>query len=146
MSWMVYDLLPIGTVLRATDVLRSVTRCWSTYTAFDHKVHKKPAVDDLHDLVVFPGFEEGDTMMFLGMTEEKYPHVYYEFTNHRARRGGRLTGTPKRSIVNHGDRHFPTWLIGEKVFIWSPCMSTFGILKLGSGEKAATAKYDDDNG
>lgn len=131
MSWALYDLLPVGTVLQAAFSVQEVKKVWISYNELQRHIYGKPSMIN-EGVTVFPSIEKGDVMMFLGMTPDRYLHEY--LVDVKGRRNGRPS--PKRAVVNAGRRPYPRWLIGEKVYTHDVCMTHFTIMKMGSGKKA----------
>ena len=64
-SWVLYDLLPQGTILRATCDLPGLGKFWSNLTTFERLIHGKPGNPN-ERIEIFPFLQKDDHVMFLG--------------------------------------------------------------------------------
>lgn len=134
MSWTMYGLLPVGTILQADTRMERDRKVWSAFGAFEYALFERPT-DPNEWTTIFPEIKKGDTIMFLGMTEHQLPYertVYdHHVTAHRRRTGYR--GMPPRGRVVSESRKYPKWLVGEKTYIYALPLKLFKVLKMGTG-------------
>lgn len=129
--WTMYGIIPVGTVFHTDMKLSGCYRLWYELSKFEDAVWEHGF--DPEPIEFFPNLEPGDTIMFLGMTEELYP--FEKVVVNRPTVRGR-TFSSNAIVVD--DRPYPKWLVGEKVYIYPLKVEKYDVLRIGTGPRAAS--------
>lgn len=126
--WEMYKTLKVGSLFQAEYDIEKVSKHWYECNSFEQ--HLFEGVFQEQPILLLPRIEKGETVMFLGLSEEELP---YETVEHRplisrSRGKGHVVG----HVVNSSPRKYPKWIIGEKVMIWPLDLTRFRMLVPGT--------------